>query len=155
MKLGMTIEQAKKAMRSATIKATADGDGANLYQVKRGTALMMHLYLANAESVDAAQPAGIGVIRVFDPACATAEGVRPGMQILAVGKRYGNLIGLERSEVESREFARFEKLPNWVALEVHGGRGTAGVYAPGTRETQKYVRGASVQSLWVSIPPRE
>lgn len=53
------------------------------------------------------------------------------MALADVEKRYGKLLRLERTKIESREYAGFEKLPNWMFLQT--GHGEAGFYPKGKR----------------------
>jgi hypothetical protein len=90
----------------------------------------------------------IDMIRVFDAACATRDGVHPGMPLADVAKRYGRLKRLMVTEIESREYADFERQPPWLLIQV--GNGQAGVYPPGKRCTSNYASAAHIASLWVS-----
>jgi hypothetical protein len=148
VRVGMTIDSARKALSEATLKLSKDADHMTILTVARGGERTMDLY------PDADEPrterAAIIVIRVYDPQCATADGVHPGAPLAEVEKRYGKLIRLERTEVESREYAEFEKLPSW--LDVQAGHGEAGLYAKGKRCAYRYAPGAKVESLWVSHP---
>jgi hypothetical protein len=90
------------------------------------------------------------VIRVYDVHCSTAEGIHPGALLAEVEKHYGKLLRLEQTETESREYAEFERLPNWMNLQA--GNGEAGVYTKGSRCAYRYDPSAKVQSLWVAGP---
>jgi hypothetical protein len=151
----MTVEQAQQALPGVTFRAGTDGDGAALIMVTmisvtRGTILWMHLYPAADPRPGPAAPKIIEAIRVFDPACATPEGIHVGMTLAQVERRLGPLIEVVMGEIESREFATFPRLPRWLLLQADNGGATAGVYEHGKRTTRKYAGGSTVQSLWLN-----
>jgi len=95
----------------------------------------------------------IDVIRVLDSRCETSQGVHAGMPVAEVEKRYGRLLRIFRSEIESREFAEFEKRPNWADLQVTGlnpDGALAALYPSGKSCASKYAPGARIQSIWIS-----
>jgi hypothetical protein len=142
IRLGMTAAQVRQTLRSATLRPSQDGDGLPLLQVMRDRLHTMDLY------VDAKEHSKIDLIRVYDGACATRDGVHPGMPLAEVARRYGRLKRLMVTEIESREYADFEKLPPWLGIQV--GNGQAGIYPPGKRCTTSYTSSAHIASLWVS-----
>jgi hypothetical protein len=148
IRIGMTVAQVRQTVRGATLRASQDGDGLPLMQVIRDGLHTMDLYV-NAD-VGVKEHSKIELIRVFDGACATRDGVHPGMPLSDVGRRYGRLKRLQVTEIESREFADFEKLPPWLQIQV--GNGQAGIYPPGKRCTTNYATSAHIASLWVSRP---
>lgn len=148
VRMGMTIAQARNALPGTTFQPTEDADHMAISRVFRGETRLMDLY------VDIDEPrrdrAKIELIRVYDTACATAEGVHPGTLLADVEKQYGKLLRIARTEVESREYAQFEKAPSWIDIEC--GKGQAGVYAKGKRCASAYAPAAKVRSLWISHP---
>ena len=148
VRVGMTIDQARHVLRGATLELAEDADHMTILTVSRAGHRLLDLY------PDADEPrterASVIVIRVYDPNCATGEGVHPGAPLAEVEKRYGKLLRLERTEAESREYAEFEKLPSW--LDVQAGYGGAGLYADGKRCAYRYAPEAKIESLWVSKP---
>lgn len=148
IRVGMTVAQVRQTVRGATLRPSQDGDGLPLMQVIRDGLHTMDLYV-DAE-VGVKEHSKIELIRVFDGACATRDGVHPGMLLSEAGRRYGRLQRLQVTEIESREFAKFEKLPPWLEIQV--GNGQAGIYPPGKRCTTNYASSAHIASLWVSRP---
>jgi hypothetical protein len=143
---GMTVAQVRQALRGVTLRASQDGEGVPLMQVIRNGLHTMYLYVGSDPPLT--ERSKIDMIRVFDAACATRDGVHPGMPLAEVAKRYGRLKRLMVTEIESREYADFEKLPGWLLIQV--GEGQAGVYPQGKRCTSNYTSSAHVASLWVS-----
>ncbi len=144
----MTLNQATQVLHGATFQPAEDADHMPILTVMRDGTRVMDLF------TDVDEPrkdrAKIELIRVYDSKCVTAEGVHPGMPLAEVEKRYGKLLRLERTDVDSREYAEFEKLPNWIDLQA--GNGEAGVYPKNMRCASAYVPTAKVESLWVSHP---
>jgi hypothetical protein len=143
---GMTVAQVRQTLRGVTLRASQDGDGLPVMQVVRNGLHTMDLYVGADGAL--AERSKIDMIRVFDAACATRDGVHPGMPLAEVVKRYGRLKRLMVTEIESREYADFEKLPSWLLIQV--GNGQAGIYPQGKRCTSNYSSSAHIASLWVS-----
>jgi hypothetical protein len=143
---GMTVAQARQALRGVTLRGSQDGDGLPLMQVIRSGLHTMDLYVDSDAPLT--ERSKIDMIRVYDAACATRDGVHPGMPLTEAAKRYGRLKRLMVTEIESREYADFERLPGWLLVQV--GNGQAGVYPQGKRCTSNYTSSAHIASLWVS-----
>ncbi len=146
IRLGMTVAQVRQTLRSGTLRPSQDGDGLPLLQVMRDRLHTMDLYVDGDKGVK--DSSRIDLIRIYDGACATRDGVRPGMPLAEVAKRLGRIKRLMVTEIESREFADFDKLPPWLGIQV--GNGQAGIYPPGKRCTTNYSSSAHVASLWIS-----
>ncbi len=138
---GMTVMQVRQVLRGATLKPSEDADRLPTMIIIRGGLHTMDLYTDNERSK-------VGLIRVFDESCATGDGVHPGMSLTEVGAKFGRLRRLRVIDAEAREFADFDRLPDW--LEVQVGNGRTGNYPPGKRCTTSYAPGARIGSLWVS-----
>jgi len=143
---GMTVAQVRQALRGATLKPTEDADRLPMLSVVGDGLHNMDLYVDVEEGLK--ERSKIELIRVFDGACATREGVHPGMPLSEVAHRYGRLTRLMVTHTESREYATFEILPPWLEIQV--GNGQAGIYPTGKRCTTNYVPSAHIASLWVS-----
>lgn len=137
---GMTVAQVRQTLRDATLKPSEDADRLPALIVIRGGLHTMDLYLDSTRDK-------VRTIRVFDETCATRDGVHPGMSLTDVAAKYGRLRRLRITDTESREFAEFERLPDWLEIQV--GNGHAGIYPPGKRCTTAYVAGAHIASLWI------
>lgn len=146
--VGMTVAQARQALRGATLKASEDAERLPILSVIQDGLHTMDLYYDVDEP--AKERAKVELIRVFDGRCATRDGVHPGMPLPDVSQRYGHLKRLMTTDTESREYAEFEKTPNWLEIQV--GNGQAGIYPDGKRCTSNYVPSARIASLWVSHP---
>jgi len=145
---GMTVAQARQALHGATLKPAEDAERLPMFSVIRDGLHTMDLYFDIDDPVR--EHAKIELIRVFDARCATRDGVHPGMPLAEVSQHYGRLMRLKTTDIESREYAEFDRLPNW--LEVQVGNGQAGIYPPGKRCTTNYTPSARIASLWVSHP---
>jgi hypothetical protein len=145
---GMTVAQVRQVLRGATLKSTEDADRLPVLAVIRDGLHTMDLYVDVEEGMK--ERSKIELIRVFDGACATRDGVHPGMPLSEVTQRYGRLKRLMVTDTESREYAEFERLPPWLEIQV--GNGQTGIYPPGKRCTSNYARSAHIASLWVSHP---
>ena len=145
---GMTVAQARQTLHGATLKPSEDADRLPILTVTRDGLHTMDLYLDAGQGLK--DSSKIELIRVFDGACATRDGVHPGMRLAEVAQHYGRLTRLKVTDTESREYAEFEKLPAWLRIQV--GNGQAGIYPPDKRCTTNYAQSAHIASLWVSHP---
>jgi hypothetical protein len=149
IRAGMTIRAARLALPGTVFKQTDEvGGSIAFFAVTRASKRIMDLYPNQEDGIK--ETSKVELIRVYDPACATVEGVHPGMPLIAVEGKFGNLKKLIIEQSEMREYAQFDKLPSW--LEVQVGSGDAGIYDPGQLCTQRYKAAAAVESLWVSHP---
>lgn len=137
---GMTAAQVRQTLRGVTLKPSEDADRLPTLIVIREGLHTMDLYLDSARDK-------VQTIRVYDETCATRDGVHPGMSLPDAAARYGRLRTLRVTNTESREFAEFERQPDWLEIQV--GNGNAGIYPPGQRSTTNYSSGAHIASLWV------
>jgi hypothetical protein len=147
---GMTIRAARLALPGTVFKQTDEVGGGSIafFAVTRASNRIMDLYPNQEDGIK--ETSKVELIRVYDPSCATVEGVHPGMPLIAVEGKFGNLKKLIVEQSEMCEYAQFDKLPSWLEIQV--GRGDAGIYDPGQLCTQRYKAAAAVESLWVSHP---
>jgi hypothetical protein len=143
---GMTIRQVRAALPGAVFNLGEDTDQLAIYIVSRGGVPILDIYPNQDEKINDSNKAEL--LRVYDPNCATADGVHPGMLLSEVEQKYGKLKRLVLSEAEPWETAEFEKQPAW--LEIQTGKGEAGVYPKGKRCAPRYAANAKAESLWVS-----
>src|SRR5258708_4232154 len=102
IRLGMTVSQVRQTLRSTTLRPSQDGDGLSLLQVMRDRLHTMDLYVDAKEGVR--DRSKIDLIRVYDGACATRDGVHPGMPLAEATRRYGRIHRLMWSGIESRAY---------------------------------------------------
>jgi len=145
---GMTVAQVRQTLHGSILKPSEDADRLPILTVTRDGLHTMDLYVDAEEGMK--ERSKIELIRVFDGGCATRDGVHPGMPLAEVAKHYGRLKRLRVTDTESREYAEFERTPEW--LEIQAGNGQGGVYPPGKRCTPTASPSAHIASLWVSHP---
>jgi hypothetical protein len=158
VRMGMTVAQARKALGTLKLRRASDGEGMALIEVRRGSQPVMTLYAGEADpSRKIDERARIEHISVRDPGYSTREGVRPGMKLGEVEKRYGRLRYISVSEIESREYAVFTRTPAGFQFRVDGPGGRAGKYnlppAPGAR-SRHYVPAARIRSVEIAGRPK-
>lgn len=147
VRLGMTLDEARKALAEATFERTTDGDGLALVDVLRGKEAVMTLY---ADEDDADSPIDwskrITRLESFSPAAVTPAGVRAGMLVSDAEKVYGRTRSIVRSEIESREYLEFEKTPDHLTFRMDG----HGEFGAGSHETTRFKPQAKILSIAVS-----
>ena len=150
IRIGMTVTEARNAMRGFTFRRASDGEGIALIEIRRRNQTHMTLY---AGEFDPDQPinnaAKIEFIEVWNRIYRTAAGVYPQMLVRDVERRYGKLSSIMLSEIESREFGRFTNQPGNIDLRLEARNNTAGVYAQGETNTTRYSPTAYVRSIIV------
>ena len=87
----------------------------------------------------------IAAIETFEPAFATAEGVRVGMLVNDVIARFGPVREIVKSEIESREYAAFERQPRALRFRID----SSGRFA-GSNRTTRYRADAKIFAIAVS-----
>lgn len=112
VKLGMTLEQARRSLKGVLFERTTDGDGAALVTV---TLPGGHHVVLDADEDDPDTSIDwtrrIISVETFEPAFATADGVRVGMLIDETTARVGAVRDIVKSEIEQREYITFERQP--------------------------------------------
>jgi hypothetical protein len=86
---------------------------------------------------------GIQSITVWDSACRTAQGAHPGMLLSAAEKIYGKVTKINRSEIESRDYATFTHQPVDYAFRLSEGA----IYLANKHETERYASGTTVMQI--------
>lgn len=151
VRIGMTISEARKAMRNAVFSRSSDGEGLALVAIGKKDDAYMTVYAAEEDyDLPIDENAKIEFIEVWDSRFKTKEGVHPQMKLSDAEKIYGKITRVMMSEIESREYAYFANHPPGVSFRLTANEGDAGVYAEGMRETTKYATGASVFSISIS-----
>jgi hypothetical protein len=146
VRLGMTLQEAKKAFPSATFRRTSDGDGAALVSVSLGKEEWMTLHAGEDDPqvpIDWAKR--IRFIETFHSACKTMNGVHPGLPVADVEKRFGRTREIVQSEIESREYIRFWNQPARFVFRLN----YSGIFAEGSRSTSRFSPDARIYSIAV------
>lgn len=147
IRLGRTIDEARRAMPSAKVERTSNGDGAALVEVSFGTDTSVTI---SADEDDPDAPIDwsktVTAIETFSPTCHTVDGIRPGILVVDVEKVFGPVKQIVKSEIESREYITFEQQPADLTLRLD----YTGEFPEGSRETQRFSAGAKIYSIMVS-----
>jgi hypothetical protein len=145
--VGMTVGEARKAMKGAKFSRTSDGDGVALIAVGKrddqSAIDMREVYMtlfAGEEDRDAPinEKGKIEFIEVWDSQFKTADGVHVKMKLRDVEKIYGKVTNIMMSELESREFADFANGPKDLSFRLAAPDSDAGKYAEGKSNTKEY-----------------
>lgn len=151
VQLGMTVAQARKALRGFTLKRTSDGEGVALIAAVRGKETVMTFY-AGEEDPDARinERAKIEFIEVWDASYKTADGVHAKMSLREAEDKYGKVTEIMLSEIESREFATFIKMPKGIMFRLMNNNGMAGIYSDNGRTSMSYSPSSYIFSISIS-----
>ncbi|MCY7375151.1 MAG: hypothetical protein LH472_04175 [Pyrinomonadaceae bacterium] len=156
VRLGMTVAQARKALKGFNLRRVSDGDGVALIQVRKNGKDVIHLF-AGEEDPDAKinEKAKIEFIEVFDANYKTADGISPEMLVKNAEKILGKVERVFTSEIEGREFVVFRKKPKGLSFRADVNRETgeymdAGIYRNGEREGVRCVPTAYVLSIQIN-----
>lgn len=152
VRLGMTLEDAKRVLRRATLERGTDGDGVALVAVKVDGVEQFYLF---AEEEDPEAPirwsASISSMTTFNPYYHTAEGVHPGSRIEDVKKIYGRVVEISLSEIESRQYIDFSKDPPGLSFRLN----YSGIFPDNSRSTREYGAKAEIFGIATDyLPPR-
>jgi len=147
IRLGMTINDAKKAMPDANFERTSDGDGASLIAVHLGEEILMILD-ANEDSPDA--PINwtnkIEFIETFNSSCKTREGIHPGLLITEAERKLGKTQEIVESEIESRQFIQFKHQSRHLIFRIN----YTGIFAEDSHKTTKFNSNGKIFSIAVA-----
>jgi hypothetical protein len=149
IRLGTTLDAARRAFPSARFERTTDGEGLALVEVVVGDDRWMQLYADEEDPeapIDFTLP--ISFIETFFEGCKTPEGVHPGSPIGDAIAHYGAVAKIVRSEIESREYVTFEKQAEHLDLRLDH----TGIFPEGSAETKAHAPEATILSIAVSGP---
>lgn len=151
VRLGITVAQARRALRGFTLSRTSDGEGIALIAVKRGKLAVMTLYAGEQDPGSRInERAKIEFIEVWDSRYHTVDGVRPKMPLREVELRYGQLREIRLSEIEAREFATLATQPGGIQLRLANDTGMAGIYNQGENTTTRYAPSTYLKSISIT-----
>jgi hypothetical protein len=145
-KTGMTVAQARTAMKGCRFSRGSDGEGVALIDVScRGTRTMT---LYAGEEYEVEKPidfrARIEMIEVWDRRFKTAEGVHVGMRVADAELRLGKIKEIILTPIESREFIIFSKPTPNIGYRFYGG-----IYPPRSSITKEFDPNARLWSIQV------
>lgn len=151
VRLGMTVAEARKALKGYKVARKSDGDGVALIEVSRSGKTVMHLYAGEENSnAPIKEKARIEFIEIWDAAYKTADGIRPQMLVRNAEKKLGKVTEVITSEIEQREYTTFTKKPKGLQFRVQSRNNVAGIYTAGSRYATKTTPGAYISSISVS-----
>ena len=150
LRLGMTLDEAKRALPTVRFSRMTDGDGASLVEVTRASGDWLSVWAGEEDpSLPIDWSKRIQIIQTFSAVFHTPEGVRVGSLVTDVERVFGKTKQIIKSEIESREFIEFERQPAHLTFRLD----YSGIFAITTRETTRFKPGAKLWSISVSSSP--
>jgi hypothetical protein len=150
VRLGMTLDEARRVLTHASFARQYDGDGMASVEASFGADDAIQLF-ANEESpdssVDWVKP--ILAIQSFSTKFHTAEGVGPGSLVTDVVNRYGPIREITLSEIEQRQFIQFERQPQGLEFRLD----YTGIFPPHESRTTRCAPGAKIQAIMIATQP--
>jgi hypothetical protein len=149
IRLGMTLDEARGAARTATFQRASDGDGAALVEVTLARGAAMVLW-AEEDDADAAIDWSKRIVNIetFNPAFRTSAGIFPGSLVTDAERAYGRTRAITLSEIESRQYIQFEAQPAWLTFRLD----YTGTFQGDSRTTKAYSPGAKIHSIAIASP---
>ena len=146
IRLGMTLEQARRTLPNCKLLRTEDGEGIALVGVICSGREVMSFY-AGEEDRDAKVnwKRRIEFIEVWDKRFKTTDGVHPEMLVRDAEKILGRVREIVITQIESREFVTFRKVRKGIEYRTYGG-----IYTRPSFTTTKYERGSRLHSIQIS-----
>lgn len=147
VRLGMTLDEVRRALPRASFARTSDGDGAALVQIAFGRDDSLVVWAEEddpAAAIDWSKR--IVTIESFSAAFHTPEGVHPGSLVSEAIKFFGPVHEITRSEIESRQYITFARQPRALTFRLD----YTGVFPSDARRTTRLARGAKIFSIAIS-----
>jgi hypothetical protein len=148
---GMTLREALRRLPDCHFVRVTDGDGAELVAVRRGREELVVLHAE--EQSDPQVPAlrtpidwdaPIEGLETFHESCRMENGLHPGSPLPEVEARWGKVTEIVQSDIESREYATFPRMPHGIVIRVD----YCGLFEEG-RTTDRYRAGGKIQAIGV------
>lgn len=146
VKLGMTIQQARRAMRDCRFKRSSDGEGLALVSIACGKKRVMSLFAGEDRYESPVNwSRTIEFIEVWDSRFKTSDGIHPEMFLRTVERILGKVKEIVITQTEQREFITFAKERRGISFRTYGG-----VYEFPKVTTTKYEPRSRVFSIQIS-----
>jgi hypothetical protein len=160
IRLGMTVSEARKAMKGAKFARYIGSEQAVLISISQGNKHILTLGAGEDEGIDENdketpinENGKIQYIEILDSEYKTAEGVHVGMLLADAEKKYGKVKSIY-SDAHVGEMGTFTNQPKGLDFIFTGKKSTpdgyslAGVYgANGDGTTSKYILGSYIHSI--------
>lgn len=147
VRLGMVLDDARRALPAASFSRTSDGDGAALVEIRFGKDEFLTVW---ADEDDPEDPIDwskrIVSIEDFSGAFHTSEGIHRGSLVTEAARFFGPVLDIVKSEIESREYVTFARQPGGLRFRVDD----TGIFNPGSRRTTRFEPGAKIWSIAIS-----
>jgi len=147
VRLGMILDEARRALPAASFSRTSDGDGAALVEIKFGEDDFLTV---SADEDDPSDPIDwskrIVTIEDFSGAFHTREGIHRGSLVTEAARFFGPVLEIEKSEIESREYVTFARQPRALTFRLD----YTGIFSPASRRTTQFQPGAKIWSIAIS-----
>lgn len=146
VKLGMTVQQARRLLKGCSFTRSSDGEGIALIAVICGKRNLMSLY-AGEEDADAKidWKRRVEFIEVWDKRFKTVDGIHPKMKLRTAERILGPVRQLDLSPIESREYVSFRKVRKGIGYRTYGG-----IYTRPSTQTTRYESGSEIFSIQIS-----
>jgi len=148
---GMTLREARRRLPDCHFVRVTDVDGTVLVAVRRGDEelVLMHTDKRGNPQVPALRKrinwnARIKGMETFHETCRMENGLHPGTPLPEVEERWGKVTEIVQSDIESREYATFPRMPHGIVIRVD----YCGVFEEG-RTTDRYRAGGKIQAIGV------
>jgi hypothetical protein len=147
VRLGVTLDEARRALPGASFRRRSDGDGAALVEIAFGQEDKLSVW---ADEDDPASPIDwskrIVTIETFSAAFHTRDGIHPGSLVTEAARLFGPVREIVKSEIESREYVTFARQPRTLTFRLD----YTGIFSPGRRQTTSFAPGAKISSIAIS-----
>ena len=147
IKLDTRLNQIKTIYPNAKLTRTSDGDGAALVLL---TVNKQELAIIYANEDDPYAPIELSneieAIETFHPTCKAKLGIAPRTTVKKAASLLGGIQDIMQSEIESREFIKFNKQPKNLIYRID----YCGNFKNDARHTKKYLNGCKILSIGVS-----
>lgn len=146
IRLGMTLEQARRALPDCSFRRTEDGEGIALVGVRCHKREIISLYAGEENRYAKVNwRRHIEFIEVWDKRFKTKDGVHPDMYLRDAEKILGKVREILITQIESREFVTFGRVRKGIEYRTYGG-----IYERPKVTTTKYEPGSRIHSIQVT-----
>jgi hypothetical protein len=146
LRLGMTLDSARRALPATHFARETDADGVILVGVTFGKDTTVLLFADESDPATIDWTKRIQQLETFSPAFHTAAGVHVGSLVTDVEKWMGPVKRIVLSEIESRQYVAFTNQPPWLTFRLD----YTGEFADGSNRTTQFAPGAKIFSVMVA-----
>ena len=147
IRLGMTIEEARKAAPTWKFLETIDDEEAPCIDVRSDNKVILRFFMYSYRFGSKKRGPEIAEIVVLSPMFSTTDGIRYGTLLSEIEKHWGKFLSAVRSDNRAVQFANFQNQPKWLWVSING----SVIKNPNQKSINSYPSGTRIGYIVIGV----